>query len=192
MLFNSFEFIFIFLPISIIFFYYKKNSNQNLKKIIIIFSLIFYSYYNIYFLPLILASILVNYAFLEYFDKNIFNLGKQVFFNIILLIIFKYSDFLIILSNNIFNTQFKLLYLPFPLALSFFTFQQIAFAVDRYRHQKKVKLVDYMLFITFFPQLIAGPIVFYHQVRNQFKNFHKKFNFENFYFGLAFFFYRIV
>jgi alginate O-acetyltransferase complex protein AlgI len=139
MIFNSLEFILLFLPISFfVYFYLNKNKLINLATLFLVLaSLFFYSWWNIIFLPLILLSIATNY-YVSYLilsstssKKSFLVLG--LFFNIVLLGYFKYSDFFLYNINNLFETNYLLLNLPLPLAISFFTFQQIAFLVDSYK-----------------------------------------------------------
>jgi len=95
--------------------------------------------------------------------------------NITILAYFKYMDFFITNVNYIIGTNFSLMGLLLPLAISFFTFQQIAYLVDSYRtKQNEQNLTNYALFITFFPQLIAGPIVHHSQMMPQFKSIPSK------------------
>ena len=99
-------------------------------------------------------------------------LFATIFLNIIFLIIFKYLDFIILNINFVFNIDLNYINLPFPLALSFITFQTIAYLVDCYDGNiKKNTITEFSLFIIFFPQLIAGPIVNYNYMLPQFKNF---------------------
>jgi len=125
---------------------------------------------------LILSSVLVNFYLagkIQYREegrtkKNLFLLG--LFFNIGLLAYFKYKDFFIDNVNFVFSTDFHFAQLALPLGISFFTLQQIAFIVDVYQGiSKEKKFVDYSLFVCFFPQLIAGPIVHYKDVIPQFE-----------------------
>ena len=137
MLFNSYEFLFFFLPISFTFYFYlNKNKLTIASQIWLVFSsLFFYSWWNIAYLPLILLSILFNYFIashlIKYQDFNISFLTKKHFlifgliFNIGLLSYFKYMDFFIINTNLFFNTTFDLLEIALPLAISFFTLQQV-------------------------------------------------------------------
>jgi len=91
--------------------------------------------------------------------------------NILILVIFKYADFIIQNINVVFSTNIDYLNLPFPLAISFFTFQSIAFLVNVYDEEiLNVKIKEFFLFILFFPQLIAGPIVKYNNMIPQFNN----------------------
>ena len=110
--------------------------------------------------------------------------------NVLILIIFKYLDFIIFNINLIFNTNFVKFFLPFPLAISFITFQVIAFLINCYDNQiNKIKFKEFFLFVTFFPQLIAGPIVIYNNMINQYRSDNlNKFNHLNFNTGLLIFF----
>ena len=144
MLFNSYEFIFVFLPISVIGYFYLNHQRLIIasKVWLVLSSLFFYSWWNIVYLPLILSSVLFNYSIArailkrnesqkKYFsNKSLLKIG--LLFNIGLLAYFKYADFFILNTNNIFNTEIALLSLALPLAISFFTLQQIAFLVDSY------------------------------------------------------------
>jgi len=190
MLFYTFPYLFFFLPISLLLFFYSKYLKIDRKIILIILSIFFYSWWNIYYLPVIIFSISINYLFYKKLisinenKKKILILG--VIFNVLLLIIFKYADFIIQNINVIFSTEFGYLNLPFPLAISFFTFQSIAFLINVYDEEiLSVKAKDFFLFIIFFPQLIAGPIVKFNNMMPQFNN--KKnyiFNKKNFIIGL--------
>lgn len=172
MLFFSPIYIFVFLPLCI-YLYYFSNSKNKRKLVLIIFSIIFYSYWNISHLPIIIVSILLNFQIskilLQKFNskKNILWLG--IIFNLLLLTVFKYSNFIILNINLFFSINIEDLEIDFPLAISFFTFQSIAFLVNCYDKEiKKVNFIDYTLFIFFFPQLVAGPIVKYKDMAPQF------------------------
>lgn len=104
-----------------------------------------------------------------------------IIFNVCLLGYFKYYDFFITNLNLVFNTNYNLHHLLLPLAISFYTFQQIAYLVDSYRQEtKEYNFLDYGLFVTFFPQLIAGPIIQHSDVMSQFKDReNRKINFKN-------------
>ncbi|MEL6911965.1 MAG: MBOAT family O-acyltransferase, partial [Cyanobacteria bacterium J06598_4] len=182
MLFNSFEFIFLFLPITLILFFYIGRKDENIKHQLpiiwlIIASLIFYGRWKPLNLPLIILSIGVNY-YLGYWLSNILErprIKKAVFafgiaFNLGLICYFKYSNFLLGNINHLIGSNFTLPSVVIPLAISFFTFQQIAYLVDAYRGEtKEYDLRKYMLFVCFFPQLIAGPIVHHREVLPQFE-----------------------
>lgn len=179
MLFNSYEFIFMFLPIT--FFIYFFLLHQRLivaaKGFLVFSSLFFYSWWNITYLPIILSSILFNFIIGNSLNENIKPIYSNkklilfigIFSNLSLLAYFKYSDFLIKNFNISFNADIELLHLLLPLAISFFTFQQIAYLVDSYRGEtKEYDFLNYSLFVTFFPQLIAGPIVHHSEMMPQF------------------------
>ena len=183
MLFNSFEFIFLFLPISLIIFFAIGNDIKNVKQQLpilwlIFASLIFYGRWNPLNLPLIIFSILVNYG-LGYLLSNVLDhkiikkvtLGLGIIFNLGLICYFKYANFLLNNINQLAGTNFDLPPIIIPLAISFFTFQQIAYLVDAYQGEtKEYDLRKYMLFVCFFPQLIAGPIVHHREILPQFEN----------------------
>ena len=116
-------------------------------------------------------------------------LGAGIFFNLALLGYFKYSDFFIMNFNTMMGSDIGLLYLALPLAISFYTFQQIAYLVDSYRGEtKEYDFLTYALFVTFFPQLIAGPIVHHSEMMPQFtKKENKIFNHFNIALGLFIF-----
>ncbi|MEZ9231518.1 MBOAT family protein [Vibrio amylolyticus] len=182
MLFNSTEFVFIFLPVVFfIYFLLKVNTGSDTIKVWLIFvSLFFYAWWEIDYLAIILLSIFGNYLIsraINYF-KNKHMLVFGLMFNLIPLLYYKYSYFVLnnvsLLSGKDFNFEKVIL----PLAISFFTFQQIAYLVDVYRSEKtlRYKFIDYFLFVTFFPQLIAGPIVHHYQLIHQFNNKSKIFH----------------
>jgi D-alanyl-lipoteichoic acid acyltransferase DltB (MBOAT superfamily) len=189
LLFNSYEFIFLFLPITFFIYFYltSKRLITGAKGFLVFASLFFYSWWNIAYLPLILASMLFNYVIgssltkesehKKINKKSLLTFG--IVANLILLGYFKYADFFISNINLASGTNFDLLHLALPLAISFFTFQQIAYLVDSYRGEtKEYDFLNYSLFVTFFPQLIAGPIVHHKEIMPQFahtSNFVKKY-----------------
>ena len=187
MLFHSSQYLIYFLPI-VFFLYYFKFNNFQFPKILILSlaSIVFYSAWNIFFLPLILFIIFSNYFFYKLLIKKKNVLVYLISFNVLILIIFKYTDFLILNINLIFNTNLEFLELPFPLALSFVTFQVIAFLIDT--HDENIKKIDFkkfFLFVIFFPQLIAGPIVRYNHIVPQYTDENNNnINFNNISIGL--------
>lgn len=179
MLFNSLEFIFFFLPFS--FFIYfsllKKRLIIGAKGFLVFASLFFYSWWNVSYLPIILSSILFNYVIGRSLNPHQNKIPIQrrsllifgIVCNIALLGYFKYTDFLIENFNLAYDVSLSPLNLALPLAISFFTFQQIAYLVDSYRGETaEYDFLNYALFVTFFPQLIAGPIVHHGQMMPQF------------------------
>ncbi len=202
MLFNSYEFIFIFLPITFFIYFYlnSKRLTEVAKGFLVFSSLFFYSYWEIKYLPIILASMLFNYLIgttLSKYDskksKKTFSKKYILIFGIIcnvsLLGYFKYADFFIENFNLFTGSDIELLHLLLPLAISFFTFQQIAYLVDSYRNEtKEYDFLNYALFVTFFPQLIAGPIVHHKEMMPQFANIKNKVkNYRNIALGIFIF-----
>ena len=198
MLFYTIPYLLFFLPTSILLFFYIKFLKIDPKIILILLSIFFYSWWNIYYLPVIIISIIINYYFYKKLissstkKKSILLIGVGI--NVLILIIFKYLDFLILNINLIFTTNFNYLNLPFPLAISFFTFQSIAFLINVYDEEiLNVKAKDFFLFIVFFPQLIAGPIVRYNNMMPQFNNEENLiFNKRNFTIGLIVLFIGLI
>lgn len=180
MLFISPEYLFLFLPITLVIYF----SLNRLKWVIaaktwlVFSSLFFYSWWNISYLALIVSSMFINFAVGSVLSKGELTngiskksvLGLGVTFNLVLLGYYKYADFFIVNSNQFLGTHFHYLNLILPLAISFFTFQQIAYLVDSYEGQtKEYDFLNYALFVTFFPQLIAGPIVHHKEMIPQFQ-----------------------
>ncbi len=199
MLFNSYEFIFSFLPITFFVYFYLNNKRFTVaaKAFLVFSSLFFYSWWNIAYLPLILISILFNYVIgknlldskkliigIKFSKKSVLIFG--IVCNILLLGYFKYVDFFIENFNFISDSNIDLLQLLLPLAISFFTFQQIAYLVDSYKQEtKEYDFLNYALFVTFFPQLIAGPIVHHKEMMPQFATLKNKVkNYKNISLGI--------
>ena len=198
MLFNSPEFIFIFLPVAFILFQFslRKFGIRYGIYVLILASVFFYGYWNPIYLILLFASILANF----YISKLIFRcadspgLSKAVLvsgitLNLVVIGIFKYYDFFIGTVNSIAGTSLERMYIVLPLGISFFTFQQIIYLVDTYHKRYfNSSLAEYSLFVLFFPQLIAGPIVQPRDLLPQITNYkpQKLFN-EGTINGIAFF-----
>ncbi|MEA2110936.1 MAG: MBOAT family protein [Campylobacterota bacterium] len=179
MLFNSYEFIFFFLPFTFFIYFYLLSQRliAGAKGFLVFASLFFYSWWNVAYLPLILSSMLFSYVVGNSLNENFkkVKISKKallsigVVANLSLLGYFKYSDFFIENFNVAFSANVNLLHLALPLAISFFTFQQIAYLVDSYRGEtREYDFLNYALFVTFFPQLIAGPIVHHKEMMPQF------------------------
>lgn len=179
MLFNSLVFIFLFLPVSVIVYFYltQKRLILGSKLWLVATSLFFYSYWNINYLPIILISMSFNFFIGSAITKNEIKtrINKKAFLifgilaNIMMLGYYKYADFFIDNFNIITQNNYELLHILLPLAISFFTFQQIAYLVDSYHGMtKEYDFLTYALFVTFFPQLIAGPIVHHKELIPQF------------------------
>ena len=188
MLFNSYIFILLFLPVTLIGYYiFNKFKKYKLAKtFLLVMSIWFYAYFNITYLPIIITSIIFNFMIYKGMQKDKLNkkilLIIGIIFNIGMLIYFKYFDFFIENINVLFKTDFALKHILLPLGISFFTFQQVSFVIDSYKQEvPSYKILDYALFVTFFPQLIAGPIVSHDEIVPQFEDLqNKKLNFDNF------------
>lgn len=179
-LFNSYEFIFLFLPLTFFIYFYlnSKKLTEASKGFLVVSSLFFYSWWNIVYLPLILISMVFNYVLgnslsKEHTNKKAFSKKSLLTFGVIanlsLLGYFKYSDFFIENINYFSGSNIDLLHLALPLAISFFTFQQIAYLVDSYKNEThEYDFLNYAIFVSFFPQLIAGPIVHHKEMMPQF------------------------
>jgi D-alanyl-lipoteichoic acid acyltransferase DltB (MBOAT superfamily) len=146
--------------------------NHRLAVILLIFaSLFFYSWWKLEYLLIIILSILFNYCWGKILGGDVSRIEKQIYLiigiaiNLGLLGYFKYSNFFLESVNHWFNLSFPLQNLALPLAISFFTFQQVAYLIDIYSGETKdSSFLNYTLFICFFPQLIAGPIVHYRDI----------------------------
>jgi alginate O-acetyltransferase complex protein AlgI len=184
MLFNSPEFIFAFLPVTFVVYFLLNHLGmfRPAKVFLFLASLVFYGWWSPKYLVLIGISILVNFfvaektslAFAPQAKKSWFAFGIIV--NVALLGYYKYADFFIGNVNTLFAADFNLLHIILPLGISFFTFQQIAYQVDAYKGVvREFDFVHYGLFVTFFPQLIAGPIVHHKEIMPQFMDRMKSF-----------------
>lgn len=197
MLFNSYIFILLFLPLCLIG-YFALNHYKKYKLslvFLLIMSLWFYGYFNYNYLLIIIGSIIFNYLLYIGF-RNIENNSKRkillyigLIFNIGLIFYFKYFNFFIDNINIVFKTDFNLKNILLPLGISFFTFQQLSFVIDSYKREvPRYSFLEYACFVTYFPQLIAGPIVTHDELIPQFKDIEKKkFNWENFVKGIYIF-----
>jgi alginate O-acetyltransferase complex protein AlgI len=174
MLFNTYEFILLFLPISLLGYYFirSKLGRESSLLWIAAVSIFFYGYWNPIYIVLIFFSIFVNYAFGLSLSQqpSKFRLILGIGFNLLLLGYFKYANFFVESVNGLFETQYQIEKILLPLAISFFTFQQISYLVDSYKgYTREYKLIHYFVFVTFFPQLIAGPIVHHREMMGQFE-----------------------
>lgn len=174
MLFNSPEFIFLFLPLVFLgYFAAVRANNRNAANVwLVLSSLLFYSWWKFEYLALLLASITCNFflgrAIIGNRSKK--TLGAGIALNVGLLGYFKYTDFFITNINYLTGSAIDTMGIVLPLAISFFTFQQIAYLVDCYKgDHHDYSFIEYMLFVSFFPQLIAGPIVHHREMMPQFK-----------------------
>ena len=183
MLFNSVVYITIFQPIVIGGFYLLQKFRNPVWAKVFLFgmSLLFYGYYNASYVGILIASLLLNYgcsALLEKTDAAktrglVSCLG--ILGNLGILFYFKYFNFFIDNCNFLLHTHISVEKIALPLGISFFTFQQISYIVERYRKNAACRsFLDYACFITFFPQLIAGPIVMYDEWLPQLDNWRER------------------
>lgn len=174
MVFSSTIFLCVYLPLVLLGYYICPKKGRNLFLLIV--SLVFYAWGEPKYVFLMIFSILVNYIFGRLMDKN---RGRQkrmklllvlsVVIDLGLLSVFKYTDFIITNVNAIFGSSFDLLNIALPIGISFYTFQAMSYTIDVYRDDVRVQknLIDFGMYITMFPQLIAGPIVRYADVQDQ-------------------------
>lgn len=185
MLFNSYIFIFLFLPLVLIGWYVLNHFHRHTLANVFLagMSLWFYGYFNVYYLAVILSSIGLNYL-LSYLLTRMdsheklrtrIGLAAGILINLGILFYFKYYDFFIENINHVFHTDFTLKHVLLPLGISFFTFQQLSFIIDRCLGKcGHYSFINYLTFVTFFPQLIAGPIVLYKEMIPQFEDIAKR------------------
>jgi alginate O-acetyltransferase complex protein AlgI len=197
MLFNSTEFLFVFLPVTLFGFYLLGRVSRNSAIRWLIFaSLIFYAWWRPVNVLIISPSIVVNYIIARLLlrlndskgspgaAKAVLLLG--IFFNVIFLGVFKYTDFISSTVNDVFGANLVLRHIILPLGISFITFQKIAFLVDVQAGKiRSFTFQDYCTFVLFFPQLIAGPIVHYREMMPQFHAAKCRFDGEDFAVGLT-------
>ena len=172
MVFSDLIFIVGFLPASLLIFYGLRTYVGGTAAVLGLIgsSMAFYSYWSVPFLGLLLAQICINYAFGRQLEMSTRRglLALVVIFNIVLLGYFKYRNFFLENVGDVIGIRFHLTALVIPLGISFHTFQQIALLVDiRNKQEKLPPFLNYVFFILFFPQLIAGPIVLHREMGKQ-------------------------
>ena len=184
MVFSSIPFIFFFLPIFLIIYYIVPYKFKNF--ILLIFSLIFYAWGEPVYIVLMFFSSLVDYINglllnkIKNKRKRTIILIESIIVNLSLLGFFKYSDFLITNINSLFNLDIPLLLLPLPIGISFFTFQTMSYTIDVFRGNVKYEknFLNFMTYVSMFPQLIAGPIVRYDTISEELH--HRDISFNNY------------
>lgn len=182
MVFSSSIFLFAFLPVCLAIYYGIPKTNIKLKNFILfIMSLFFYAWGEPVYVVIMILSIVLNYIFailVEKYEKkhiaNKFILTVMLIYNLGMLFIFKYLGFFISNINSIFNMNFNIPKISLPIGISFFTFQAISYVIDVYRKTDRGEtitaqknLINVGLYIAFFPQLVAGPIVRYKTIADQ-------------------------
>lgn len=185
MLFSSIEYIFIFLPLTLVIYFLliKQRLIVASKIWLILTSLFFYAYWNPAYLSILLLSIFINFAIgsslnNDQFKRKVHKRSVMLFgitLNLLALGYYKYMDFFIQNTNAIFHTHLELMHILLPLGISFFTFQQITYIFDSYKGEtSEYDFLNYTLFVCFFPQLIAGPIVHHKEMMPQFQKLKNK------------------
>ena len=173
MIFSSITFIYYFLPILLLIYFIVSSKYKNL--VLLFFSLLFYFLGEPKYIIILILSCIINYYISKLIEKR---KHKKLYliigltYNILQLLIFKYTDFFISNINTIVKTNFSYLYLVMPIGISFFTFQAISYIVDVYnkKHKSADTLITFMTYLCLFPQLIAGPIVRYSNVEKELKS----------------------
>ncbi|MCI9039538.1 MAG: MBOAT family protein [Clostridia bacterium] len=191
MVFSSFTFLFIFLPLVLLtYFLAKKRQYRNI--VLLVFSLIFYAWGEPVYVLLMLLSIIVNYLIALKIERNKKGKNKwmiiDVIFNLGIIGFFKYGNFVIQNINSIFHSNIGEMNLALPIGISFYTFQVLSYVIDVYRKTVPAQksIVNLGMYVTLFPQLIAGPIVRYETVAEEIEN--RKENFTEVVEGLKRFF----
>lgn len=186
MLFTSISFLYYFLPALIIIYFITPKKYKNI--ILLIASLLFYFYGEPKYVFLMILEIIIAYIGAILIDKYK-NQSKNIliitlFIHVLLLIIFKYTDFIIQTINDISNANIKLLNIALPIGISFYTFQIISYIIDVYNGKVNVQknIIKLATYVSLFPQLVAGPIVRYQTVEKELDN--RTHSFNNFAYGI--------
>ncbi len=174
MVFSSLTFLYVFLPIVLVFYYIAPMKGKNI--IILISGIVFFAWGEPVYVLLMLFTTVVDYTagmLITKFDdkpkmRTLFMI-LAVCINLGLLAVFKYSSFLIQNINNLFGTQIYDPQLPLPIGISFYTFQSMSYTIDLYMRNIKVQrnIVSYISYVSLFPQIVAGPIVRYQDIANE-------------------------
>lgn len=198
MLFNSYIFIFIFLPVTLALFHFFRV-RVNFRSAIFVLtagSLFYYGWWSPRYLVLLGTLIILNYISAQaiiFSQKFSAGISRGLLFmgiagNLAVLCYYKYANFFVDNLNHAAGTNFILPAIVLPIGISFFTFQKIAFLVDIHQNKvKNIKFLDYALFVSFFPQLIAGPITHHSEIIPQFTRAHMKVSLRSVQAGVVFF-----
>ncbi len=170
MLFSSITFIYYFLPLLFLIYFITPKKHRNIP--LLLFSLIFYFLGEPKYIMVLILSCIINYYLSKKLTKKKYKKTVLIIcllYNVGQLLYFKYTDFFITNINNIFNLDISLLNVIMPIGISFFTFQILAYIIDVYnkKHKPAKNLIDFMTYVSLFPQLIAGPIVRYSDVEKE-------------------------
>lgn len=174
LVFSSVIFLFFFLPLVLALYFAVPFRFKNI--ILLLFSLVFYAWGEPRYVVLMIVSILINYGYGIWIDragqserKRVTVLTSAIIVNIGLLGFFKYANFVVDLINSLFHTSLQLQPIPLPIGISFYTFHALSYLIDVYRRKEQAQrnLFKLSLYITFFPQLVAGPIIRYNSIAEQ-------------------------
>ena len=200
MLFNSYEFLLIFLPLTVVVFFALSAWGQfrAAAASLALASIIFYGYWSPAYILLLLASITANFltgqAILQYRASHRLTSAKRVLTiaviaNLCAIGYFKYANFFIDSVNHLAQIDMAVARVVLPIGISFFTFTQIAYLVDTYQGKvRETDVIHYVLFVTYFPHLIAGPVLHHAEMMPQFARAETyRFRLDNFQIGSAFF-----
>jgi alginate O-acetyltransferase complex protein AlgI len=183
MIFSSPAFILVFLPLAFIGYFFLNRRRLVIagKVWLVLMSLVFYGYWSVAYVPLLVSSIIFNFLvgtkLIPGTDTLVLGWPRRTLLiggivaNLALLGYFKYANFLVDNINTAFDAHYVLGQITLPLGISFFTFTQIAYLVDSYQGEaKEYDFINYALFVTFFPHLIAGPILHHQEMMTQFES----------------------
>ena len=197
MLFNSYIFVLVFLPLCMIGYFGCSHFGKGTygQVFLLGMSLWFYGYFHVEYLFIIVFSILCNYGFYVLLGRSSGSgrrkrlLAGALVLDVGILFYYKYFNFFLENVNGIFGRNFALTSILLPLGISFFTFQQLSFVIDAYKGEVPAyRFLDYACFVTYFPQLIAGPIVTHDELSPQFMDEERKrFRWDNFVRGMYLF-----
>ncbi|MBR2027942.1 MAG: MBOAT family protein [Oscillospiraceae bacterium] len=194
MIFSNIFFLFRFLPVVLLIYYIVPYKYKN--GIITIASLIFYSWGEVKYFPIMIASTVVDFFASRTIERNRDNikikkicLAISMCFNLGMLLFFKYTDFFIANINNFVGTSIPLLNITLPLGISFYTFQTMSYTIDVYRGKVAAEknIINFYAFVTMFPQLIAGPIVKYTDINKKLNTYEGRITLEGINEGIKWF-----
>lgn len=189
MLFNSYIFVFLFFPLAVAGYYELHHFGWEKAALgfLIVMSMIFYGYNSVEYLLILITSIVLNYLLVQMMGRTggsgyrrmLLVLGLLL--NLGILFCFKYYDFFIENVNAVLRTDYHFLRLTLPLGISFYTFQQLSYVIDSYRGEcEQYSFLEYAAYVSFFPQLIAGPIVYHNELIPQLRaKENHRINYEN-------------
>lgn len=177
MLFNSYIFIFAFMPLFLLAYFgvFARLGKQVAVTFVAAASVLFYAWWNPWYVALIVASMLANYGVGDFLARTKTSAHNRkalatiaVCANLALLVYYKYANFFVNNFNDITGAHYLLEHIALPLGVSFFTFEQVSYVVDAYKGKAPhYSFIEYLFFVTFFPHLVAGPIINHHDLLTQ-------------------------